>query len=301
MLGAGSKYTEQCYEENFIGLDYGMNLDLSPFLFDDWRKFNREMRPVYLEKHPQKSKIAAGLACGALWTVAKGLSKKDIVLCPDGDGNYYVGEIASGYYYKEDKILPHRRDVEWYPVVIERAAMSDEFQKSTTSGVIVDVSQYAEEIEGVIGGKKPPKIITTDETIENPSVFALEEHLEHFLVHNWAQTPLGKEYEIYTDEGEIVGKQFPTDTGPLDILAISKDQNTLLVVELKKGRASDNVVGQIQRYMGYIKDELAEQDQEVKGIIIALEDDMRIRRALSVTKGISFYRYKVNFELFKEI
>ena len=40
-----------------------------------------------------------------------------------------------------------------------------------------------------------------------------------------------------------------SDTGPIDILAISKDKKTLLVVELKKGRVSDNVVGQIQRYI----------------------------------------------------
>jgi restriction system protein len=29
------------------------------------------------------------------------------------------------------------------------------------------------------------------------------------------------------------------------------------------------VLGQIQRYMGYVKDELAEADQQVKGVIIA--------------------------------
>ena len=96
-----------------------------------------------------------------------------------------------------------------------------------------------------------------------------------------------------------MGQQYPSDTGPIDILAISKDK-TILVVELKKGRVSDNVVGQIQRYMGYIKDELAEPDQKVKGIIIGLEDDLKIKRALSVTSNIEFYRYKVNFKLFKE-
>ncbi len=74
----------------------------------------------------------------------------------------------------------------------------------------------------------------------------------------------------------------------------------LLVVELKKGRVSDNVVGQIQRYMGYVKEELAEDNQIVKGIIIGLEDDLKIKRALSVTKNIEFYRYKVDFKLFKD-
>jgi restriction system protein len=58
-------------------------------------------------------------------------------------------------------------------------------------------------------------------------------------------------------------------------------------------------VGQIQRYMGYVKEELAEANQEVKGIIIALEDDLRIKRALSVTNNIEFYRYQVSFKLFK--
>ena len=97
----------------------------------------------------------------------------------------------------------------------------------------------------------------------------------------------------------MVGQQFPSDTGPIDILAISKDQNTLLVVELKRGRASDVVVGQIQRYMGYVKEELAEAQQEVRGIIIALEDDLKLTRALSVTNNIDFYRYSVSFKLFK--
>ena len=95
------------------------------------------------------------------------------------------------------------------------------------------------------------------------------------------------------------GKQFQTDTGPIDILAISKDQKEFLVIELKKGRASDSVVGQVQRYMGVIQEEFLEKDQKVKGAIIALENDIKVKRALSVTKDIDFYQYKINFELVK--
>ena len=130
-------------------------------------------------------------------------------------------------------------------------------------------------------------VISNDSDIENPSEFVLEEHLEDFLVKNWSQTDLSNEYDIYEDE-EFTGRQYQTDTGPIDILAVSKDKTRLLVIELKKGRASDRVVGQIQRYMGYIKDEIAENNQTVKGIIIAFEDDQRIRRALSVTNNIDF-------------
>jgi restriction system protein len=52
--------------------------------------------------------------------------------------------------------------------------------------------------------------------------------------------------------------------------------------------------------MGYVKDELAEDNQTVRGVIIAFEDDIKIRRALSVTKNIDFYTYKVQFKLEKK-
>lgn len=51
--------------------------------------------------------------------------------------------------------------------------------------------------------------------------------------------------------------------------------------------------------MGYVLDELAEDHQKVCGVIIALEDDQRIRRAMRVTQNIEFFRYEVSFKLFK--
>ena len=121
---------------------------------------------------------------------------------------------------------------------------------------------------------------------------------EDFLIANWNQTELAQNYDIYKDE-EFSGQQFLTDTGPIDILAISKDAKELLVIELKKGRASDAVVGQILTYMGYISSDLAEPDQIVRGCIIALEDDLRIKNALKITPSIDFYRYEVSFNLKK--
>jgi restriction system protein len=158
-------------------------------------------------------------------------------------------------------------------------------------GTVSTITKHADEIERLFISIPPPE--------EDPTEFALEKHLEDFLVANWAQTELGKRYDIFEEDGDKVGQQYPSDTGPIDILAISKDKKELLVVELKKGRASDSVVGQIQRYMGYVQEELAESNQIVKGIIIALEDDIRIRRALAVTKNIEFYRYQVSFRLVK--
>jgi restriction system protein len=125
----------------------------------------------------------------------------------------------------------------------------------------------------------------------------MEKHLEEFLVENWGETDLGMRYDILEVDGERVGQQYPTDTGPIDILAVSKDRTCLLVVELKKGRANDRVVGQTLRYMGYVRDELAEESQTVEGAIIAPDDDLGLRRALSLVPSVAFYRYEVNFRL----
>ena len=73
----------------------------------------------------------------------------------------------------------------------------------------------------------------------------------------------------------------------------------LLVVELKRGRASDVVVGQVLRYMGFVKEQIAEDDQTVEGAIIALEDDQKMRWALISVPSISFFRYQVSFKLVK--
>jgi hypothetical protein len=101
-----------------------------------------------------------------------------------------------------------------------------------------NISAHRKEIEKLLG-EGLGSIITTDPSIEDPATFVLESHLEHFLVQNWAQTELGKKYDIFEgDEGEKVGQQYPTDTGPMDILAIRKDKKELLILELKKGRAS---------------------------------------------------------------
>lgn len=300
MLGKRSAFAEQCFAGNFVGVDFGIAEDLTHKLPDEWRAFNKQFIPVFLAGHPDKTKIGAGLACGALWTIAKGIQKGDIVLCPDGAGAYRVGEVIGDYQYAPNQVLPHRRPVQWLNLSIDRGAMSDALKNSTGSiGTVSDVSGYRNEIEKLIGGGSAPTIVSTDPSVEDPAAFALESHLEDFLVQNWAQTELGKDYDIFEEDGEKVGQQYQTDTGPIDVLAIRKDKKELLVLELKKGRASDVVVGQVLRYMGYALQELAEEGQTVKGVIIALEDDQRLRRALAATPNIAFYRYQINFKLLK--
>lgn len=300
MLGKQSIYASTCFTEGFIGADFGIQQNLTAELAGDWRLFNAKLLPIYLAGHPDKTQIGAGLACGFLWSVSKGIRKGDIVLCPDGTGTYRVGEVISDYFYAPRRELPHRRMVSWLSPAINRADMSATLKNSLESiGTVSGISGYAEEIEKLIGGSCSPTLFSTDETVEDPAAFAMEKHLEDFLVKNWIQTDLGREYDIYEEDGEKVGQQYLTDTGPMDVLAIKKDRSELLVIELKKGRASDAVVGQALRHMGYALQELAAPNQSVRGVIIALEDDQWIRRALAVTPSIDFYRFQVSFNLLK--
>lgn len=300
MMGRKSVHLQECLKGGFIGVNYEIDQDLTHELSDDWRAFNRKFIPIYLTNHPDKSKVAAGLACGAIHTVCKGIQQGDRVITPDGLGKYHICEVTGDYFYRPGEILPHRRPVRWLSETFQRDQMTDELRHSAGSiGSVSDLSGYAAEFERLIGLPAGPILYTNDETVEEPGLFALEKHLEEFLVTNWKNTTLGKQYDIFEDEGEKVGQQYQTDTGQIDILAVSKNKKALLVVELKKGRASDVVVGQTLRYMGYVKEVLAENGQEVRGVIIAMEDDQRIKRALSMVPNIDFYRYEVTFKLHK--
>src|SRR5262249_25914134 len=153
---------------NFIGADYGIDVDLSNQLPDNFRDFNEKFIPVWLQKNPGKSKISAGLSCGQLWAVARGMQTGDVVLSPNGQGAYYVGEIAGGYTYRPGAVLPHRRPVQWLGGTIKRDEMSEGLRNSTGSiATVCEITKHAAEIDRLIAGNKPAAVVATDETIED--------------------------------------------------------------------------------------------------------------------------------------
>ena len=140
-----------------------------------------------------------------------------------------------------------------------------------------------------------PSLSTSD---DERSSFLFEKHLEDFLVTNWSKTPLSREYEIFEENGEMRGQQYKTDTGPIDILGQRKDKTDFLVVELKRDIASDVVVGQTLRYMGWVKEHLCKRpDQNVTGCIIAQRKDQKLDYALKQVNTIQFLKYELDFRL----
>jgi len=131
-------------------------------------------------------------------------------------------------------------------------------------------------------GYKP--IETEEEKQENEEIetgFALEMHLRRFLVDNWGKTQLGKNYEIISEDGEIIGEEYQTkEVGNIDILAKDKKKKEWVVIELKKGQSNDAVIGQTLRYMGWVERNLIKKGESVKGIIIVKEEDNKLKFAL---------------------
>ena len=121
-------------------------------------------------------------------------------------------------------------------------------------------------IFGDITGDSPFEAKSFEEEVEEDAEehgitdivnFGMEKHLEDFIIENWDKTVFGKKYTLIEEEGDIVSQQYQTATGLIDILAKSKDDSGYLVIELKKGRPSDAVVGQILRYMSWVKESMA--------------------------------------------
>ena len=151
MLGPSGMYADICRKEGFVGVDFLPTYNLTTSLTEKVKDFNNKFVPIWMEEHPEKSKTAAGLSCGYLWTVTKWLRQGDIVLSPNGRGEYYIGQIDSDYYYVKGEKLPHRRRVKWLEKTIARSAMSDKLRHSTGSiGTCCDVTKHAAEIESLI-------------------------------------------------------------------------------------------------------------------------------------------------------
>ena len=52
MLGVAGCFAPQCLKENYIGVDFNVNEDLTGKFPEDWRKFNEMYIPVYLASNP---------------------------------------------------------------------------------------------------------------------------------------------------------------------------------------------------------------------------------------------------------
>ena len=137
-----------------------------------------------------------------------------------------------------------------------------------------------------------------DETLEKEDIgsrkFAFERDLQNYLVQNLGLLEPG--LKLYEDEdGVFTGVEFPAGQRHIDILAVGTD-DAYVVIETKVSRAYDRVVGQILRYMGWVRENLA-GNTSVRGIIVASEISEDLILATSSVENIRLVEYEISFSL----
>ncbi|MCH9664529.1 MAG: endonuclease NucS [Gammaproteobacteria bacterium] len=329
MLGESDKLIKQasqCFKEGYIGIDFPPKAELTKANVDKMAK-------------KSGARKRADEACINLFSE---MSIKDIVICPDGYGNYAVGKITSGYKFAGKKEpLFHRRKVDWCPEGgdickgIPKSKMCPELSRilSARSGTIRDISDQLT----VNGGRAQIKIdeLRSDKQTArtkiqlaelNASDIAPRERMlgDYFLAkresgndyHNWKDSQLGKDYNLFEKEhaddyghemlkvfesSKPLAREYQTPVGNIDILAVKKkgQGREYLVIELKRTYSSD-AVGQVIRYMGYLKS-ATNDGTKIRGCIIGHGEDDHTLSALEAVNAfagsgsidIDFYCYEI--------
>jgi hypothetical protein len=132
-----------------------------------------------------------------------------------------------------------------------------------------------------------------EQELAEGSEFAYEHDLRDYLAKNLGLIEPG--LTLYDDEG-ISGVEFPTGSRFIDILALDRDKN-YVVIELKVSRGYDRTVGQLLRYLGWIEQHHAEPGRTVRGVIVAKEISEDLRLACRRVSGIRLFEYALSVTL----
>jgi len=246
--------------------------------------------------YPDKTPMAKVRLGNLLWVFYHEIRPGDSIIARRGRKTLAaVGKVSQSAFYAPGKSSFHDHTnflgVLWQEQPRNKVFPEIVFPMVTLSELSFE--QYNNFLESSGAKPVPPEESEKPEDIE---AFYLEKYLEDFVVSNF-QTIFKGELKIYEDEDKNDGQQYMTDIGPIDILAFEPKSNSFVIIELKKGRPSDQVIGQILRYMGWVKQNLCLGGQSVKGLIICRDPDPKLSYALEMTNHIDVRYYSVSFKL----
>jgi hypothetical protein len=131
---------------------------------------------------------------------------------------------------------------------------------------------------------------------ERVAEFAYEADLRNYLARNLSLIEPG--LTLYVDEAAgIAGIEFPVGGRFIDILAVSREGD-FVIVELKVSRGYDRVVGQLMRYMAWVRQNKSKIGQRVRGVIVAREISQDLLLACSeLPPGVQLFEYEMSVAL----
>lgn len=145
---------------------------------------------------------------------------------------------------------------------------------------IEDAIRYYAEVGEL---KKAKRVVGKPQATENDKE-DLKSVIKEKDIELWFLTrlPFVEEGLRLYKQGSISGHQFSTEIGQIDILALDS-HGRFVVIEFKRDQSSDQTVGQLLRYVGWVHVNLA-KNAAVRGIVIASEIDDKTRYALVGTQ-----------------
>lgn len=247
--------------------------------------------------HPDKPRQTQALIANMLWAFFHEIRPGDVVLARRGRKTLAAeGRVTSPAFFSLGR-NPHLASAEhshhsFLPVEWRSSPRDKSY--ATLAFPMHTLSELPEATYHALVESAAAIVENADlrESVEDQTEFVLEKYLEDFIVANFQAIFKGR-LRLYESDGQ----QYQTDVGTIDILAVDTTDNSLVVLELKKGRPSDQVVGQVLRYMGWVKENLCEIGQSVRGLVICREPDPRLTYALKMTTGVDLRYYAVSFQL----
>jgi endonuclease len=165
----------------------------------------------------------------------------------------------------------------------------------TGSQIRITPPASAERVDEVLGGVDSGSLEDDNDELREAS-FAFESELQAFIASNLSAIDVGgARLKLFSDERGN-GIEYPTDVGLIDILATDSKDGAFVVFELKRATSADKAVGQIARYMGWIKTHLA-NGRPVRGVIVARQTSEHLRYAMVAVPNVTVYEYNVSFVL----
>lgn len=132
--------------------------------------------------------------------------------------------------------------------------------------------------------------VETDEPVVGSSEFLLERDLQQYLAENLACIEAGM--RLYEEDG-VRGIELDAGGRRIDLLAVDR-QGSLVVIELKVSKGYDRVVGQLLRYMNWVRKELADPGQRVRGLIVCRSMSEDLRLACASIADVELLEYKLS-------
>jgi hypothetical protein len=231
------------------------------------------------------------------WTVGFEIDRKQFAYPIEGYIHVKRGQVE--YKASIGDIVPFSRK-HYEDPALKPKVWRDEYKKNPHPGkysfVITGITPFSYDTHSLkkIDGtpvRKPPenyvRIISPGSRqmpAKSPRVTLNEMNLEKFLVQQLEAVEPGLRLET---------EQLSTKAGRIDLLCRDKDGN-YVVIEIKRQQGSDQVIGQIARYMGCLKETYP--TKKVRGIVVVGKHDDALAYTAKAMPDVEVKEFRIQMK-----